>query len=643
MVKERRLSCRFWLLVLLLYLQSMTFFSGHVRAGEANTVRTEHMGSTVVIGLSTNGENPNGPNFRTEFLPKDSIYLWTSSDKPDSRSHQLRFYAVVKALNVEGFSSGISVWSQFIEIESGTTRTLATEIYENGLPLGDYVLNAIFSAQVTLNLPFSVVGEIFTPDPPRRDLLDSEAGARVVSSTSHYDAKWQPRFLIDGSVGKGWSSGEGRPYPNEIVFELDGVHELEAFVVDSTNAQEDGWPGISAKDFELHMSVTSAEIGFERVLTETAAQQTRSVFPLAAPVKARWLKLVVLSNWGDPEFTEIMELAAYGEAAPKDDGQVAGLVETEPEPGPEDATAVPKDSVDPTADSPNSNIANALEKTYPDGRGGVVKFPLGDKSFAEEVVSFQIGNPKSIDKNPQNPKNMLGEPDYEKNDDTTFVTLGCRGAIELRFQNIALVDVDGPDLHVFEIGPNVEPTNLWISKDGETWIDVGRIAGGRASIDIAPHVTQGEIFRYVKLKDLGSFCASNWPGADIDAVGAIGSVLRITLEGEVLFDFNRSDLKQTSYSALDELVEKLGEYPRATAIVVGHTDSKGSTDYNINLSLHRAEAVQAYLKESLGSRLVFEVRGAGEAEPIASNNSDEGRAKNRRVEITIFPPRVAQN
>jgi Mg-chelatase subunit ChlD/surface antigen len=181
-----------------------------------------------------------------------------------------------------------------------------------------------------------------TTESGRRDLLDSQAGAWVISSSSHYDADWHPRFLLDGSVAKGWSSAQGKAYPNEIMFELDGIYDLEEFVVDSTNAQEEQWPGISAKDFELHVSVTSAESGFERVLAATAGQGARSAFALDAPVKARWLKLVVLSNWGHPEYTEIMELSAYGEAAPKDDGDVGALVETYPDRAPEEKPASPK-------------------------------------------------------------------------------------------------------------------------------------------------------------------------------------------------------------------------------------------------------------------------------------------------------------
>ncbi|TNF73269.1 MAG: hypothetical protein EP299_08455 [Acidobacteria bacterium] len=60
------------------------------------------------------------------------------------------------------------------------------------------------------------------------------------------------------------------------------------------------------------------------------------------------------------------------------------------------------------------------------------------------------------------------------------MTLGCGGTIVLRFEDNALVDLEGPDLHVFEIGPAVEPTSLAISPDGTTWTEVGKIAGGRA-------------------------------------------------------------------------------------------------------------------------------------------------------------------
>ncbi len=150
-----------------------------------------------------------------------------------------------------------------------------------------------------------------------------------------------------------------------------------------------------------------------------------------------------------------------------------------------------------------------------------------------------MGNPPPSYKKDRDPKKALGIPDYDIKADINFTTLGCGGVLTLSFVDNALIDIDGPDLYVFEIGPVVEATNLEISEDGENWINVGEIKGGRADVDIKNFVKLGQIFHFVPLTDAKKDCGSSWPGADIDAVGAIGSVLQFSLSSSVLFDFNK--------------------------------------------------------------------------------------------------------
>src|SRR6056297_4012098 len=169
-------------------------------------------------------------------------------------------------------------------------------------------------------------------------------------------------------------------------------------------------------------------------------------------------------------------------------------------------------------------------RSYPDGHGGEVLFPMGDVSFADMVESYSDGDPSPIER-AADPQAALGVPDFSGDDNSGYVTLGCAGELVLAFENNALVDVAGPDLYVFEIGPDTEPTALAVSPDGSDWTRVGRISGGKAEIDLAPYVAADAGFRYVKLVDLMSACGSGeTPGADIDAVGAIGSAQRIALD-----------------------------------------------------------------------------------------------------------------
>lgn len=103
----------------------------------------------------------------------------------------------------------------------------------------------------------------------------------------------------------------------------------------------------------------------------------------------------------------------------------------------------------------------------------------------------------------------------------------------------------------------------------------------------------------------------------------------------VLFETGKAVIKPASYSLLDELVALLEEYPKAYISLIGHTDSQGGEDANLQLSKDRAAAVKAYLiKKGIDeSRITSD--GFGEMRPIASNESAEGRAKNRRVEMKL--------
>ncbi len=296
-------------------------------------------------------------------------------------------------------------------------------------------------------------------------------------------------------------------------------------------------------------------------------------------------------------------------------------------------------NIQPTAqDNPRAaSQSSPMGKSYPDGHGGTVFFPLGDLSFADEVVAFQSGNPSAANEKDRNPASALGIPDYDEAKDVNYTTLGCGGVLTLRFVDNALVDIDGPDLYVFEIGPQVEPTSLAISEDGTKWVEIGAISGGKASVDIHGFVQTGQLFHFVRLTDLKSGCGGSWPGADIDAVGAIGSVLQFSLSSSVLFDFNKFDLKPEAKEELARIAAEIGKYPGATIVVEGHTDSVGSPGKNQVLSVNRAQAVRDFLASAGLEKYTFDIRGYGESRPVVANDTDEGRAKNRRVVIIVLP------
>ena len=104
----------------------------------------------------------------------------------------------------------------------------------------------------------------------------------------------------------------------------------------------------------------------------------------------------------------------------------------------------------------------------------------------------------------------------------------------------------------------------------------------------------------------------------------------------IYFDFDKTTLKPESFIELDKVVKFLNDNPTLQIEISGHTDSKGSDSYNKDLSQGRAESVVSYLTEHGidGFRMV--PKGYGEEKPVATNDTDEGRAENRRVEFTVL-------
>lgn len=127
-------------------------------------------------------------------------------------------------------------------------------------------------------------------------------------------------------------------------------------------------------------------------------------------------------------------------------------------------------------------------------------------------------------------------------------------------------------------------------------------------------------------------------GTGID-VSRDGDVIKLNLPDGVTFDFAKYDLKPQFYPALNTIAATLKDYNQTLVEVSGHTDSIGSDAANQVLSERRANAVASYLIGQGVQRERFEIVGMGERYPVASNDTDSGRALNRRVEIRLLPLR----
>lgn len=116
-----------------------------------------------------------------------------------------------------------------------------------------------------------------------------------------------------------------------------------------------------------------------------------------------------------------------------------------------------------------------------------------------------------------------------------------------------------------------------------------------------------------------------------------GDNVNLVMPGNITFPSNAADLKSSFFEVLDSVALVLEEFEKTTIVVAGYTDSKGTEAYNQKLSQQRATAVASYLTSKGITAIRFETIGFGEKNPIADNSTEQGRAQNRRVELTLLP------
>ncbi|HET8735656.1 MAG TPA: OmpA family protein [Pricia sp.] len=124
------------------------------------------------------------------------------------------------------------------------------------------------------------------------------------------------------------------------------------------------------------------------------------------------------------------------------------------------------------------------------------------------------------------------------------------------------------------------------------------------------------------------------PGAEVTRVGE-GINVTFTEDQGVYFDTNKSAVEGTSEETLNKMAGILKEYPKSNILVEGHTDSAGPDDYNMNLSKQRATSVSDYLLSQGIDKSRLTTKWYGENQPVADNETKEGKSKNRRVEMAI--------
>ena len=182
------------------------------------------------------------------------------------------------------------------------------------------------SVKIVLTILLLIMATVHTF--AQTNLLSKAKGARVVSFNSNYPgetqnegAGWDVSSLVAGVSGGApedlpvWCTGTGAPFPHIAVIELPKAMWLTTFVFNNFIIDEQAYPGISARGLRLEMSTTGPHAGYETVASFDLERNQNNQEVRIIPRQARWVKIVITSNWGNPTWTELGQLSAYDDGS----------------------------------------------------------------------------------------------------------------------------------------------------------------------------------------------------------------------------------------------------------------------------------------------------------------------------------------
>jgi outer membrane protein OmpA-like peptidoglycan-associated protein len=164
---------------------------------------------------------------------------------------------------------------------------------------------------------------------------------------------------------------------------------------------------------------------------------------------------------------------------------------------------------------------------------------------------------------------------------------------------------------------------------------IGKAAGNTALGAILGAMVGGAAGAYI-----GNYMDKQAAEMQKDLKGAkierVGEGIKVTFDSGILFDIDKSNVQPAAQTNLQNLAQILNKYEDTEILIEGHTDSTGSADHNMDLSIRRAQSVATFLQGQNVVPTRFHVMGYGPNQPTASNATAEGRQQNRRVEIAIY-------
>ena len=152
------------------------------------------------------------------------------------------------------------------------------------------------------------------------NLTSSARGARIVSFSSNYGGMWDVNSLIDPTEGPEenlptWCTEAEAPFPHWVVIELPKKEWLTTLIFNNYIPDEEGWPGISAKDLRVETSTSGPSSGFKTVASFQLEKNKNDQLVRIDPLETRWIKIVITSNYGNPEYTELGKLGVFDDGS----------------------------------------------------------------------------------------------------------------------------------------------------------------------------------------------------------------------------------------------------------------------------------------------------------------------------------------
>ena len=162
----------------------------------------------------------------------------------------------------------------------------------------------------------------------------------------------------------------------------------------------------------------------------------------------------------------------------------------------------------------------------------------------------------------------------------------------------------------------------------------GRGAAAGAAIGAAVGALGGYVWNK-RMESQQKQIQQNSQGTGVEVTRTADNRLQIVIPGDIAFDSGQAVIRPNFRSALDNFAQSLQQNPTSTVQIIGHTDSTGSAATNESLSLQRADATRDYLVSRGVASNRITIDGRGPREPVANNDTEAGRARNRRVEIFL--------